>query len=343
MTLVGPLCLWFLATACSPVPEVGVGTSSSTSATTIAVAATATDSTELVSACDQQLGFCTSYPASWFFRIWDNAESESSVAVTSAKMDDGMAVGDGMWIKIIAERPEDDVPFDAWMAHQVESGSPSGFQVRDVEDITIGGLPAISQVEDYMDVIDSHPGYSESVYIDSGERRWRISAMASEPENFERHRSGFDAVLRNFEFSGPKSERAGATGRYFGHVKGIEDLSNGEMVLEVDIAHFLGGDEAGLAAVEDGVIDDMNHLSNPFYIRDLYPDTSKFQLQATARVELLGHAEGGELELQRSSVQSFLNLFDESAPEAQRYMRDSPIRITVADGLVLQITQQFLP
>lgn len=296
----------------------------------------------LATACDDRLGFCASYPEEWIFSMWEYPETLGDIAITSQPMDSPIGMGEGMWIGIEAEAAVADQSFEAWMAQATDpTVGVKGVELGEPRPIVVGGRPAVLQVEDFMGAIDTHTFYSETAYVDDGERRWRVTAMAYTPDLFARHRHAFEIVLESLSFDPRDVEDAHANGRYFGFVREIETVETDAHVLHVDIAHMLGGDEAGRAAVEDGVIDAPDELSNDYYIRNLDTATVRFQLSITATVVLLEPNGGPELRTTR--VNELLTLYGASVPAEQRWMRDAPYWITVEGGVVRRLVMQFLP
>ncbi len=299
-------------------------------------------SADLTTACDDRLGFCASYPEEWIFSMWGDRETLGSSAIKSQPMDSGVGMGEGMWIHIEAEAAVADQSFEAWMAQATDRTAGSeGVELGEPRPIVVGGRPAVLRVIDAMGALDTHTGYYEEVYVDDGERRWLIRAMADTPKLFARHRHAFEIVLGSLSFDPRGVETAHANGRYFGFVREVDDVGTGALVLDVDVAHMLHGDEARRAAVADRVIDAPDELPNDYYIRNLDAATVRFQLSITATVVLLGPSGGPEL--RTTKVNELLSLYGASVPEERRWMRGAPYWITIEGGVVRRLEMQYLP
>ncbi|MBT8208322.1 MAG: HYR domain-containing protein [Acidimicrobiia bacterium] len=118
----------------------------------------------------------------------------------------------------------------------------------------------------------------------------------------------------------------------------------------VDDATFLTGDEATAAAREDGVIGDDETVPNDYYIRNEEPDTRNLAVGDDAPVVLQTCFVDGECVRETAvNLEQWAGLLVEQSagglPENwQWYGAGSlPYWLTVQDGVVVHISEQYLP
>lgn len=332
-------------------------TASATSAATDASIATADLTGQTATACNDVLGFCVDYLASWSY--WSQGVENGSVLFSNdPDAWDGLYVPGGL--KVVVEVLENPAraPFEDWLAARI-AAFPTWRIASGAREITVSGRRAVQQIEDFRDADGTHPGYAVSTYVDRGEHNLGVVAMALGPEDLQRHREGHDLMVRTLDAlgapgclpldagaarSGERATQDGVTlltGRCFGYVRGIEAFASGPARLEVDIAQWLTGTDAGAAAVADGVIERPDALPNGFHIRNRDPETYLLQLPPETTVKTLGPT--GAPEAQTVDMAELVALFDDDADAEARWMRDMPFWITVENGVVASVEMQYLP
>jgi hypothetical protein len=126
-------------------------------------------------------------------------------------------------------------------------------------------------------------------------------------------------------------------GRHFGDIVSI-DVEDQTLVL--DLAYFLTGAEANEAADEHG---DEVPVPNDYYIVN---DNPKLRtLDVAPDVEVLVIDWGNCCELQEGEIQPFVDAFatEDHAWDAMYQGSDSWYWLTVEDGVVVEIEEQYLP
>lgn len=137
----------------------------------------------------------------------------------------------------------------------------------------------------------------------------------------------------------------------------LEEVSDSEVV--VDYAQWLTGEEAALAAYEDGWIDSVEEgVPNDYYIRNVNPRLRTHPLAEDVAVWLMTSVEGpvGAVEV---SLDEWLALFDDGVPWGEDHEYPSfgpphhgylgaasiyaPYWLVLLDGEVIAIEQQYIP
>ena len=135
-----------------------------------------------------------------------------------------------------------------------------------------------------------------------------------------------------------------ADGRHFGFVKAV-NASATPAALDIDIAEFLSGEEANAAAEEDGAIAKGEGVPNDYYIRNEEKDVVTLEVARDVRVTHIqcpnSCADGipGEFD---GFAASFADTGEKSLADEYRGS-ESQYWITVRDGVVVAIDEQYLP
>jgi hypothetical protein len=109
----------------------------------------------------------------------------------------------------------------------------------------------------------------------------------------------------------------------------------------IDVVQWLRGDAADQAAAERGDIEPGEHVPNDYYIVNDNPMLRTLAFAEEVEV-LLFSLETGVLETERSTLQHLLGLFAEPRP-GEEHVVSSPYWVTVADGLIVGLEEQYLP
>ena len=142
----------------------------------------------------------------------------------------------------------------------------------------------------------------------------------------------------------PEPIPALADGTYFAFVTAGED-ETGAQVLGVDLAEMLTGEEARLAAVEDGVIEEGEDLPNDFYIDN---PGIRYELLSAADAARFDMISGDDMS-QKVSLDGdeFANLYKGALfdPAVYGVVPHEPIAmdVTVAGGVVVHAVAVYLP
>ena len=135
-----------------------------------------------------------------------------------------------------------------------------------------------------------------------------------------------------------------ADGRHFGYVKSVDVSSTPAKVL-VDVAEFLSGEEANVAAAEDGVIEAGESIPNDYYIRNEAKDPIALDVASDVRVTHIQCPDSctdgipGEFD---AFAASFGDTGEKTLLDNYRGAQ-SQYWITVRDGEVVAIDEQYLP
>jgi hypothetical protein len=135
-----------------------------------------------------------------------------------------------------------------------------------------------------------------------------------------------------------------ADGRHFGYVKSV-DASATPATISLDVAEFLIGEEATVAAVEDGVIAEGETVDNDYYVRNPEQDLLTLDVAPDVRVTHV-QCPGSCSEGIPGQFEAFAASFDD--PGEKTLMDEyrgsqSQYWITVRDGEVVAIDEQYVP
>ena len=131
----------------------------------------------------------------------------------------------------------------------------------------------------------------------------------------------------------------------FGYIVGIEKTTDGRDALEVDYAQWLFGEEATLAAREDGVIGPDDFIENDYYIRNENPRLRIIPIDDYAFV-LLFSATAGPIEAVSVPLHDFLRIIGTGDDTAWfgAASQGTPFWFIVdGDDLIYQVSQQYIP
>ena len=121
----------------------------------------------------------------------------------------------------------------------------------------------------------------------------------------------------------------------------IVDFDRATRSVKVDLAQFLGGDEAIAAAREDGVIGPTQDLPNPFYVRDL-KEQRTLAVAADAAVVVLGYDAEGGTQMTPISLEEFAS-FWRHGPASGAWTDALYYWFSPSDGSVDRIEAQYIP
>jgi hypothetical protein len=126
-------------------------------------------------------------------------------------------------------------------------------------------------------------------------------------------------------------------GRHFGYIKSID---MGSRKLEFDLAYFLIGDEANQAAAEHG---DETPVPNDYYIVNDNPLLRTIKVPRDVSVLVIDW--GNCCKLVPGEIQPFADAFSSQDHKFdEKYQgADSQYWITVQNGVVVRIQEQYLP
>jgi hypothetical protein len=128
-------------------------------------------------------------------------------------------------------------------------------------------------------------------------------------------------------------------GRHFGFIKSVE-LNSTPATMVFDLAYFLTGDEANAAAAERG---DEVPVPNDYYIVNDNPKLRTLQVSPNVDIELVDWKDCCD-KVFKPNWQKFQDSFALDEPPAGRYKgKFTNYWVTVNDGEVVQIQEQFVP
>ncbi len=126
-------------------------------------------------------------------------------------------------------------------------------------------------------------------------------------------------------------------GRHFGYIRSIDPSSE---TLVFDLAYFLTGDEANQAAAEHG---DETPVPNDYYIVNDNPLLRTLRLAPDVQIRVIDW--GNCCEPVQGELQPFVDAFHtKHHPWNAMYPGgESPYWLTVEDGVIVEIEEQYLP
>jgi hypothetical protein len=137
----------------------------------------------------------------------------------------------------------------------------------------------------------------------------------------------------------PSASPALADGRSYGYIKSV-DATNKELVF--DLAQFFSGDAANKAAQEDGVIGPGESVDNDYYIRNVNPKLRIIPIAPTVIIEIIQWSNCCEHTL-KPTLTTFAKAFPGPGPTDDFHGLDSSYWLTVKNGAIVKIEEQYLP
>lgn len=131
----------------------------------------------------------------------------------------------------------------------------------------------------------------------------------------------------------------------FGYITGVSRLASGNWSIEVDYALWFSGEEATIAAREDGVLGPDDFIENDYYIRNQNPLLRTIELDQLAMVRLID-ATFGPLKSTTVPLHEFVRIL-ETGDDGRWYgaaSQGTPFWFMVdGDRMIYQIRQQYVP
>lgn len=130
-----------------------------------------------------------------------------------------------------------------------------------------------------------------------------------------------------------------AEGRSFGIIKSV-DAANSELVF--DLEQFFSGDAADKAAQEDGVIGPGEHVDNDVYIRNVNTKLRIVPISSDVDIVLIKWSNCCDHTFS-PQLARFAQAFPGPDPNEDFRGPSSPYWLTVKDGAIVKIEEQYLP
>jgi hypothetical protein len=130
-----------------------------------------------------------------------------------------------------------------------------------------------------------------------------------------------------------------AEGKSFGIIKSV-DATNGTLVF--DLEQFFSGDAADKAAQEDGVIGPGEHVDNDVYIRNVNPMLRTVPISSDLVIELIQWTNCCDNTIS-PNLATFAKGFPGPGPSDDFRGPASPYWLTVENGVIVKIEEQYLP
>ena len=175
----------------------------------------------------------------------------------------------------------------------------------------------------------------------------------SSPEASRTTTAQIDTSTQRTEGSPPPSKISG-DGRYFGYLRGAKSESP---VIVFDVAQTFSGEAANRAAEEDGVVPPGEPVPNDHYERNREQDVELLKLASDASITaawpagfLTGYvSRGARQKCEKGagpmpctkvplSLQSFFTAMKDLSPD-----RGDPVWVTLRDGIVEKVDEQYFP
>jgi hypothetical protein len=130
-----------------------------------------------------------------------------------------------------------------------------------------------------------------------------------------------------------------AEGRSFGIIKSV-DAANSELVF--DLEQFFSGDAADKAAQEDGVIGPGEHVDNDVYIRNVNTKLRIVPISSDVDIVLIKWSNCCDHTFS-PTLARFAQAFPGPDPNEDFRGPASPYWLTVKDGVIVKVEEQYLP
>lgn len=133
----------------------------------------------------------------------------------------------------------------------------------------------------------------------------------------------------------PPAEKAG---RFFTYIDSIKQTPSG-VALVLDYAQFLTGKAAAQAAKAEG---QESPPPNDYYIVNSNTKLRTIPVKAGLKITMITTAEGPQMDGYAVSLDSWIDMV-EAGPEAYPPAKTLPYWVTVKDGKVSRVEEQYLP
>jgi len=140
------------------------------------------------------------------------------------------------------------------------------------------------------------------------------------------------------------SSQPTGTEKAMGYIKTVYE-SGGKRYLNIDYIQWLTGDEAIKAMREDGkcpvdIYPDPSYcIPNGFYIRNQNPKIRTFEISKDVQISRVTAFDYSPTGVKSISYEELKNLFTPT----DSYFKNIPFHIEVVNGLVVKITEQYIP
>ena len=128
-----------------------------------------------------------------------------------------------------------------------------------------------------------------------------------------------------------------------GYITAVYD-KNGKRYLDIDYIQWLTGDDAKKAMVEDGLCENEADcvVTNDYHIKNQNPKIRTFEISPQAKIytQTLDLETTGINWDQEITYDRFKGLFEADVIERQKYL---PYHISIGDGIVYEVTEQYIP
>jgi len=142
----------------------------------------------------------------------------------------------------------------------------------------------------------------------------------------------------------PTGQAITGTEKAMGYIKTVYE-NGGKRYLDIDYVQWLTGDEATKAMGEDGkcpvnIYPDPSYcIPNGFYVRNQNPKIRTFEISKDVQISRATAFDYSPTGVKSISYEEFKNLF----ALKDSYFRNIPFHIEVVNGLVIKITEQYIP
>jgi hypothetical protein len=118
------------------------------------------------------------------------------------------------------------------------------------------------------------------------------------------------------------------------------DATNGTLVF--DLEQFFSGDAANQAALEDGVIGPDESVPNDYYIRNVNPKLRTVPISSDLQIVLIKWSNCCDHTFS-PNLATFAQSFPGPGPTHDFRGPSSPYWLTVENGVIVKIEEQYLP
>jgi hypothetical protein len=154
---------------------------------------------------------------------------------------------------------------------------------------------------------------------------------------------------------GSSPARLSGDGRYFGSVRAVDATSKPPTVT-FDIAQFFFGKDVQKAAEEDGAVEPGEPVSNDHYARDPDAEARTLKVSTDAQVtaafpvsrlavppEARARCQSGCTDAIPVTLADFFASFEKKSDRGSPSPAGGPFWLTIRDGLVVRIDEQYFP
>lgn len=144
---------------------------------------------------NSKYGYSIKYPKTWF-NLPNYGAPDTDKYFSNENVGSPLEMGsDGIWITIRISENNDNLGLSEWASKT--PGNPQS-KISNVKDITINGIPAVQQVEDFTKAEGTEGGYSLATYLMKGNTVYSIKSLTFNSTTSDKYKEEYNLMVESF-------------------------------------------------------------------------------------------------------------------------------------------------